>query len=76
MVTGSDALKIEVIQDKLNHWCKKNNSKVDEKKINEKALVACVKQFRGRYHKCGQIGHILADPNVLIRSSSMKNCKF
>ena len=57
MMTGDDALTINVICKKFNHWYKKTKSKKKEKSRKEKALGAYNKQYKQRCHKCGKYIH-------------------
>ena len=53
-LTGPDASTIDVIHDKLILQKIKTNAK---KKIEEKVLAACSKQFNCRCYRCRKIGH-------------------
>ena len=46
MATGTNALTINMICKKINHWYKKIKSKNKEKKENKKALGAYNKQYK------------------------------
>ena len=41
-------------------------------KTNEKALVACARQFKGCCHKCSRIGHKMTNPKYLENDSEKK----
>ena len=57
MVTGDDALTIDLIREKLNHRYEKIKSKKEENTGKEKALGAWNKQYKQQCQKCGRYGH-------------------
>ena len=56
IVTGDDALTIDLIRKKLNHRYKKIKSK-KKKKLKKKVLEAYNKQYKQGCWKCGKYGH-------------------
>ena len=59
-LTGSDALTVECIRDKLNNWyeqIKQTDDTNDEDDKMEKDVAMYAKSYKGRCTHCREIGH-------------------